>query len=127
MPNIYRKRIDTMGKKILMDNDSFKSYMRIHEAKTLANRRAMNEAFYDGGNDDFYDDEEEEPIGDYESDAQQSGDASGLLSQIRKLALDGLSQFGEQVDSEEYEFFKKIWLSCDKVLSQKTEGQKEQQ
>lgn len=41
------------------------------------------------------------------------------INQIRMLALDGIQEYADDVDSEEYDFFKKIWLMCDKVCSEK--------
>lgn len=41
------------------------------------------------------------------------------INQIRMLALDGIQDYADNVDSEEYDFFKKIWLMCDKVCSSK--------
>lgn len=41
------------------------------------------------------------------------------INQIRTLALDGIQDYADDVDSEEYDFFKKIWLMCDKVCSSK--------
>lgn len=41
------------------------------------------------------------------------------ISQIRALALEGIQDYADDVDSEEYDFFKKIWLMCDKVCSEK--------
>ena len=35
------------------------------------------------------------------------------------VALDGIQEYADDVDSEEYDFFKKIWLMCDKVCSEK--------
>lgn len=41
------------------------------------------------------------------------------ISQIRDVALGGLQDYAHDVDSEEYQFFKKIWLMCDKAVSEK--------
>lgn len=41
------------------------------------------------------------------------------INQIRALALEGIQEYADDVDSEEYDFFKKIWLMCDKVCSTK--------
>lgn len=41
------------------------------------------------------------------------------ISQIRAIALEGIQAYADDVDSEEYDFFKKIWLMCDKVCSEK--------
>jgi hypothetical protein len=40
------------------------------------------------------------------------------ISQIREIALDGLQEYCEDVDSEMYQFYKKVWLMCDKAVSE---------
>ena len=74
----------------------------------------------------IFDSEEEMPIeepmmgdeimGDEELPINQTEDK---VNQIRTLALDGIQEYAEQVDSEEYQFFKKVWMMCDKVCSEK--------
>lgn len=51
----------------------------------------------------------DEPNVSYDGD-----DATDKINQIRSLALDGIQDFAENVESEEYQFYKKIWLLCDK-------------
>ena len=41
------------------------------------------------------------------------------IGQIRTLCLQSLQDYAEDVNSEEYNFFKKLWLMCDKVVSAK--------
>lgn len=41
------------------------------------------------------------------------------IAQIREIALDGLQDYAEDVDCEAYQFYKKIWLMCDKAVSEK--------
>ena len=41
------------------------------------------------------------------------------IAQIREVALGGLQDYAHDVDGEEYQFFKKIWLMCDKAVSEK--------
>jgi hypothetical protein len=31
------------------------------------------------------------------------------------IALEGIQEFADDVESEQYQFFKKVWLMCDKV------------
>lgn len=52
-------------------------------------------------------------------DGMPMGDATEKINQIRSMALEGIQMFADNVDSEEYDFFKKIWLMCDKVMSEK--------
>lgn len=48
------------------------------------------------------------------------------ISQIREIALQGLQEYAENVDSPVYEFYKKVWLMCDKAVSEKKENEAEQ-
>jgi len=41
------------------------------------------------------------------------------IAHIREIALDGLQDYAQDVDSEAYQFYKKIWLMCDKAVSEK--------
>lgn len=41
------------------------------------------------------------------------------IIKIREIALCGLQDYSHDVDTEQYQFYKKIWLMCDKVLSEK--------
>lgn len=41
------------------------------------------------------------------------------IARIREVALEGLQEYAENVDSELYQFYKKIWLMCDKAVSEK--------
>ena len=49
------------------------------------------------------------------------------ISQIREIALQGLQEYAEDVDSPLYEFYKKVWLMCDKAVSEKKENDVERQ
>lgn len=41
------------------------------------------------------------------------------IAQIREIALQGLQDYAQDVDSEQYQFYKKVWLMCDKAVSEK--------
>jgi hypothetical protein len=41
------------------------------------------------------------------------------IASIREIALDGLQDYAHDVDCEAYQFYKKIWLMCDKAVSEK--------
>ena len=41
------------------------------------------------------------------------------IAQIREIALNGLQDYANDVDCEAYQFYKKIWLMCDKAVSEK--------
>ena len=79
-----------------------------------------------------YDSDDELVDGDDANNSDDNAGFAGLqssaeekISQIRSVALEGIQAFAENVDSEEYEFFKKIWLMCDKACSDKENNQKE--
>lgn len=46
------------------------------------------------------------------------------INQIRVIALEGIQEFADDVNSEQYEFFKKVWLMCDKVYESGEEDRK---
>ena len=65
---------------------------------------------------------EDEMIGDETSgnDDNMGNDLSqkdDRIARIREVALEGLQEYAEDVDSDFYQFFKKIWLMCDKAVS----------
>ena len=41
------------------------------------------------------------------------------VDEIRKLALQGIQRYADDVDNEMYQFFKKVWMMADKCLSEK--------
>ena len=64
----------------------------------------------------------EEPMGDEMMGAEEEmpmNQTEDKVNQIRALALEGIQDFAEQVDSEEYQFYKKVWMLCDKMCSEK--------
>lgn len=68
----------------------------------------------DGEDTAEYDDYKDEPDNDGNTDAKDD-----RISQIREIALGGLQDYAHDVDGEEYQFYKKIWLMCDKAVSDK--------
>ena len=44
-------------------------------------------------------------------------DDNEVVNQIRALALQGIQKYAEDVTSPLYEFFKKIWAECDKLIT----------
>lgn len=104
-------------KTIYMDSATFDTYRRINEGKS--SKKAIKEAYIG--------EEDEEQMMDgemYGDEGAMSEETVDYVNQIRQLALNGIQQYGQDVDTEEYDFFKKVWLMCDKVMSNK-EGQKE--
>ena len=60
---------------------------------------------------EMYDNEEMES-------EMQDGHTNDIIDKIRMLALDGIQKYSEDVDNEWYITFKKIWMMCDKCLSE---------
>lgn len=53
--------------------------------------------------------------------------ADDSINQIRELALNGIQEYSHDVESEEYNIFKRIWMECDKFYTNKNkelEGKK---
>lgn len=67
---------------------------------------------------------EDEMIEDEPTKEHVGSGANDKINQIRNLALEGIQEFAEQVDSEEYQIFKNIWMSCDKFYSNKNKEEK---
>lgn len=60
----------------------------------------------------------------YPYDADEEGYDDSLkedekINQIREITLQGLQDYAHDVDTEKYQFYKKIWLMCDKAMSEK--------
>lgn len=88
--------------------------------------KLINEAYTFDEDTASYDENDmvDEYPDDEEDSAPNAGIVSDKISQIRAIALEGIQEYADDVDSEEYDFFKKIWLMCDKVCSGK-ENEKE--
>lgn len=91
------------------------------EQLQMANRILHDD--YGIGNPDH---SEETPQGEeiYDSEGEVSHDGNiaeqdDRISKIREIALEGLQDYAHDVDSEQYQFYKKIWLMCDKAVSEK--------
>ena len=61
----------------------------------------------------IFDEEGPEDINDQPYEAEY--ETNERISQIREIALQGLSDYANNVDSEFYKFWKRIWLECDKM------------
>lgn len=84
-------------------------------AKLLKESYIFDENDMDDENYDEYADEyENEP-----KEMVNKEQYTDKINQIRSIALEGIQAFASDVDSEEYDFFKKVWLMCDKVCSDK--------
>lgn len=51
--------------------------------------------------------------------ANPMDDGKEFVDAIRKSALKGIQAFADNVDSPSYDFFKKVFIMADKVLSEK--------
>lgn len=86
--------------------------------------KALNEGYvYDGSDEGFEDEEIEEPMSNMEQnkemDNQNLANYDDRIAQIRKIAIEGLQEFAEDVNNPIYMFFKKIFLECDKACQEK--------
>ena len=79
--------------------------------------KIINESYVFDDDTSSYD--ENEMIDEYPEEDISQLQSDDKISQIRSIALDGIQEYADDVDSEEYDFFKKIWLMCDKVCSDK--------
>ena len=107
-----------------------KYYDRLLREGYLDGSSSMNDEYMEGGepiqNDEMPPFNGQAPMEDKDDDTidMANGDTSDKVNQIRMIALDGIQEYAENVDDPNYEFFKKIWLMCDKVCSEKEEGDK---
>lgn len=62
----------------------------------------------------------EEPV--MGEDSEMAG--MQYVDQIRKAAIEGIEAFVDNVDSPSYDFFKKVFMMADKVLSQDEDNEK---
>lgn len=94
------------------------------------NRRRLQEGSF-GDEDEMYQDEYgqemgnfgeemdmEEPIDDKNFDENEDLSEEPVMK-IRRFALEGVQKYEDDVDSVQYEFYKKIWDMCDKIMSRK--------
>lgn len=61
----------------------------------------------------------EAPMEDEEDMEAYNHETDDIIDKIRMLALDGIQKYSEDVDNEMYVTYKKIWMMCDKCLSEK--------
>ena len=90
---------------------------KLNEAQEYLNQvsKILKEDYGMGYEEEEYPQEEamaQEEDGNIASDEER-------ISQIREIALGGLQDYAHDVDGEKYQFFKKIWLMCDKAVSEK--------
>lgn len=97
---------------------------KYNSQKTLSDinnmMKLIQESFVFDDETNSYD--ENDMVEDDIPDESNIGQSNDKISQIRALALDGIQDYANDVDSEEYDFFKKIWLMCDKVCSEKEDN-----
>jgi hypothetical protein len=59
-------------------------------------------------------DEQVSQEGENEMEPVEDPQMNDIISQIRELAIKGIAQFADQVESEKYQSLKRIWLETDK-------------
>ena len=69
------------------------------------------------GEEEYYDNEEMPSEATEMNEEEEAG--KQYVDQIRKAAIQGIASFANNVDSPSYEFFKKVFMMADKVLSEK--------
>lgn len=105
-------------------------YSKLTEAKNeldSAMRILKEEYGIDSYNDEFNDEYQNMDDAPIEGEGVDLGEKDERIDQIREVALEGLQDYAHNVDSEMYQFYKKIWLMCDKAVSDKDsvgEGEK---
>lgn len=120
-----------------MKANNFKEYSSIKNLFESIDKFAMNEDFEDDmapmeyGDDDEYQGEEQDIAhyhgGNPEEKVKPEEEKTDMnlsksderIAQIREIALNGLQDYAQDVDCEAYQFYKKIWLMCDKAVSEK--------
>ena len=104
-------------------NNNLKSVIK--EINKYNNIIRESYVFDDENNDDMllddneYDDDEDG----VEFDSSKS--AEDRINEIRSIALEGIQEFAEEVDSNEYNIFKNIWMTCDKFYTSKNKENEE--
>lgn len=86
----------------------------LNEAYTLDNEIASDEA------DPTVDDVEALPSEDEANEDNSlngEADIENIINNIRELTLQGIQAYAQDVQNPRYELLKKIWLLCDKCLS----------
>lgn len=84
--------------------------------------RMLSEAYvFDGGNEEMPQEGGEEQMSPEEGmgEMMMDNETDEIIDQIRQLALNGIQKYAEDVDNEMYVTYKKIWMMCDKCLSEK--------
>lgn len=105
----------TFGKKYLAENIIFEDYDYPEYAEEMPPSEGMprQEQMPKTGRM-----QQGEEGGEEEMRGQDLSMQDERIAQIREVALDGLQEYCEDVDSEMYQFYKKIWLMCDKAVSE---------
>lgn len=89
----------------------------INKIKTTS--KMLSEAY-------VYEDDVDIADGEVVEDAATVNDGKEFVDAIRQSALKGIQAFAQDVDSPSYQFFKKVFMLADKVLSEKEgEGSEE--
>lgn len=90
--------------------DLNKSAKILQEAFDFNDEEMPTQEDFDGGEENNQNDD---------MNGQDLSQQDDRIARIREVALEGLQEYAENVDSELYQFYKKIWLMCDKAVSEK--------
>lgn len=84
--------------------------------------KIINEAYIYDEEGEYAPEEHGGGYDEFEGDEMGGNDLSqhdDNIAKIREISLNGLQKYANDVDSEMYQFYKKIWLMCDKAVSEK--------
>lgn len=103
----------SLASKILKEDYGMAPGMGYDEKQITGPEGSENIAHYRGNEG-----EEQQPQEEQNTDMNLSK-SDERIAQIREIALNGLQDYAQDVDCEAYQFYKKIWLMCDKAVSEK--------
>ena len=64
-----------------------------------------------------HEEDEHEMMNNDEEHSAIDMDDNEVVNNIRKLSLKGIQKYSEEVSNPLYEFYKKIWAECDKLIT----------
>lgn len=99
-------------------NDINKSASMLKEDYVFNDHQEGDEEMY--GNEEGYGDEMHHGEEEGEQRVENNGaiQQEPIIEKIREIAIDGLKKYSEQPTSPIYEFFKKVFLDADKVITE---------
>lgn len=98
-----------------MKEDKYKKKAFMAEAEKFM--KIIKES-YIMDSEDMGDFSEEEVADEQEFQEEDGADDIDKINQIRSMALEGIQAYANDVNSEFYQFYKKVWMMCDKICSE---------